>query len=116
MELCTFVTQVGHFSAGQRDFLEIGAVALRAGHVHLVTPCSPTSVWEESLSDQLPSSAVVTFLSVVKPKPGVAGLVAWLRSTRPRSGHFLSHVQEQPAIPFLGLGEQTAKLAQIARV
>jgi hypothetical protein len=76
-----FVTQVGHFSAGQRDFLEIGAVALRAGQVHLVTPCSPTSVWEQSLSDQLRSFAVVTFLSVVKPKPRVAGLVARPGST-----------------------------------
>lgn len=87
MELCMFVTQVGHFSAGQRDFLEIGAVALRAGHVHLVTPCSATSVWEEPWSDQLPWSAVVTFLSVVKPKPRVAGLVARLDSRRPRPGH-----------------------------
>src|ERR1700722_4243227 len=50
------VTPVGHFFADQRDFLEIGAVALRAGQVHLVTPCSPTSVWEESLSAQLPLS------------------------------------------------------------
>src|ERR1700687_1619228 len=44
------VTQVQHFFAGQRDFLETGVVALRAGHVHLVTPCSPTSVWEEPFS------------------------------------------------------------------
>jgi hypothetical protein len=39
-------------------------------------------------SDQLPLSAVVTFLSVVNPKPRPAGLVACLRSTRPGSGHF----------------------------
>ena len=64
------------------------------------------------LSDQLPSSAVVTFLSVANPQPRPAGLVACLRSTRPRSGHFLSHVQEQLEIRFLGLGEQTAKLAR----
>jgi len=48
VELCTFATGAEHFFAGQKDFLEIGAVALRAGHVHLFTPCSPTSVWEES--------------------------------------------------------------------
>jgi hypothetical protein len=56
------------------------------------------------------------FLIVVNAKPRPAGLVACLRSTRPRSGHFLGHVQEQLAIPFLRLGEQTAKLAPIARV
>ncbi len=44
---------------------------------------------------------VVTFLSVVNPQARPAGLVACLRSTRPRSGHFLSHVQEQLAIPFV---------------
>jgi hypothetical protein len=54
VELCTFVTAVEHFFAGQKDFLEIGAVALRAGHVHLVTPCSPTSVWEESVLVNFP--------------------------------------------------------------
>ena len=48
VELCRFVTPVEHSFAGQRDFLEIGAVVLRAGHVHLVTPCSPTCLWEES--------------------------------------------------------------------
>ena len=41
-----------HEFAGVRtmsfDLLEIGAVAVRAGQVHLVTPCSPTSVWEET--------------------------------------------------------------------
>jgi hypothetical protein len=42
---------------------------------------APTSVWEESLSDQLPSSAVVTFRIVVRPKPRVAGLVARPGST-----------------------------------
>ena len=51
------------------------------------------------LSDQLPSSAVVAFLSVVNPKPRAARLVACLRSTRPRSSHFLSNVQVQFAIP-----------------
>jgi len=81
------------FFAGQRDFLEISAAALWAGHVHLVTPCSPTPVWEES------SSAVVTFLSVVNPKPRPAGLVAC-----------------RLAIPFLRFGEHMAKLAHIARV
>jgi hypothetical protein len=54
VELCTFVTGVEHFFAGQKDFLEIGAVALRAAHVHLVTPCSPTSVWEESVLVNFP--------------------------------------------------------------
>ena len=102
-ELCTFVTLVEPFFADQRDFLEISAVALRAGHVHLVTPCSPTSVWEES-------SAVVTFLIVVNPQPRPAGLVACLRSTRPRSGHFLSPVQEQLAISFLGLANRRRNL------
>src|SRR6266852_5867998 len=68
------------------------------------------------LSDQLPSSAVVTLLSVVNPKPRAAGLVACLRPTRPGSGHVLSHTKEQLAIPFLGLGEQTAKLGAWARV
>ena len=82
-----FVTQVEHFSAGQRDFLEIGAVPLRAGHVHLVTPCSPTSVWEEPLSDQLRSSALVTFLGVVKPKPRLGGLVARVDLARSGSDH-----------------------------
>src|SRR5882762_6763975 len=33
------------FLVCERNFLEIGAVALRAAQVHLVTPCSPTSVW-----------------------------------------------------------------------
>jgi|SRR5208282_763884 len=98
---------VGHFFARQRDHLENGAVGLRAGHVHLVTPCSPTSMWEESLSDQLPASVVVTFLSVVNPKPRPAGLVACLFSTRPRSSHFMSYAQEQLAVPFLRLGHQT---------
>ncbi len=59
-----------------RRFLKLRAVGLRAGQVHLVTPCSPTSVWEESLSGQLPSSVVVTLLSVVNPKPRRAELVA----------------------------------------
>jgi hypothetical protein len=33
------------FSVCQRDFLQVGTAALRAAQVHLVTPCSPTSVW-----------------------------------------------------------------------
>ena len=45
-----FVTPVERFFAGQSDFLEIGGVALGAGHVHIVTPCSPTLVWEEPFS------------------------------------------------------------------
>lgn len=53
-ELCTIVTLVEPFFVGQRDLLEIGAVALGAAHVHLVTPCSPTSVWEESLLINFP--------------------------------------------------------------
>jgi hypothetical protein len=32
----------------QRDFLQISTAALRAAQVHLVTPCSPTSVWLQS--------------------------------------------------------------------
>jgi hypothetical protein len=67
------------------------------------------------LSDQLPSSAVVTFLSVVNPQPRPAALVARLRSTRTRSGHFLSHVPERLALPFLGLGEQTTWDSRIIR-
>jgi hypothetical protein len=116
VEVRAFVTPVGHFFAGQRDLLENGAVGLRAGHVHLVTPCSPTSVWEESLADQLPAFAVVTFLSVVNPKPRPGGLVACFRSTRPRSDHSKSYVQEQFAVPFLRLGHQAARLAQKPRV
>ena len=67
-------------------------------------------MWEESLSDQLPSSAVVTFLSVVNAKPRPAGLVVPPfdgTSFRPFSGLW----QEQAAIPFLRLVEQTVKLA-----
>jgi hypothetical protein len=52
-------------------------------------------MWEEPLSDQLPFFAVVAFLSVVNSKPCPAGLVARLCSTRPRSSHFLSDVQER---------------------
>jgi hypothetical protein len=98
-ELCAFVIPVEHFQAGQGGFLEIGAIALRAGHVHLVTPNSPLQ-GGKILSDQLPSSAVVTFLNVVNPKPRPPGLVARLCSRRPRFGHFLNHVQGQLAIPF----------------
>jgi hypothetical protein len=54
VELCTFITPVEHFFAGQKGFLEIGAVGLRTGHVHLITPCSPTSVWEESFLINFP--------------------------------------------------------------
>jgi hypothetical protein len=89
-ELYTFVSLEEPFFVGQRDLLKIGEFALRAVHVHFVTPCSPTSVWEVCLSDRLPSSAVVAFL-----KPGPAGLVACLRSKIPPSGHFPSHVQER---------------------
>ena len=36
------------FFVSERNFFEIGAIALRAAQVHLFTPCSPTSVWLES--------------------------------------------------------------------
>jgi len=49
------------------------------------------------LSDRPRSSALIIFLSAVHPKPRPAGLVAYLRSKRPRSGHLLSHRQGQPA-------------------
>src|SRR5713101_429349 len=47
-------------------------------------------------------------------RPRGARLVARHRSTRPRSGHFLRHVQDQLAISLCRLGQQTAKLAEIA--
>jgi hypothetical protein len=54
------------------------------------TPCSPTSVWEESFLGQPRASAVVTFPSVVSPKPRPVGLVAGVRSDEIPSRHFLS--------------------------
>lgn len=112
MKLCTFVAPVQHLFAGQRDLLELGAVALRAGNVHLVTPCRPTSVWKENLSNQLRSSLVETFQCVVNLQPCPPGLVACLHSTRPQYGHFLSHVQQQPLIYMSRFGWQTARLCR----
>ena len=97
MELCTFIAPVEHFFAGQRDLLEIGAVALTAGHFHLVIPCSPTSAGEEALSGQIRSSVVVTFVCVVNPQPRPPGLVAASARRDLVKAIFLGHVREQPA-------------------
>src|SRR5205814_593151 len=45
---------------------------------------------------------------------GSALLVAFRRSTRLRTGHLLGHVQNQLAIAFFSLAQQTPKLAEIA--
>jgi len=81
-----------------------------------VAPCCPGSVWEESFPINFARPQLLAFLSVANPQPRPPGLVAYLWSNRQGSGHFLSNIWEQPAIPLSDFGEQAAKIAQIALV
>src|SRR5213078_4052221 len=98
------VYEVGAFLVGEGYLLQTVAVALRAAQVHIVTSCSPTSVWLESFLINRTANCI---------EPGDSILVA-RGPTSFRLGHFLRHVQYQLAISFFRLSQHAAKLAQIA--
>jgi hypothetical protein len=72
--------------------------------VHLVTSCSPTSVWLYILPDH---PEALPLLRAIAIKPRSAGLVARSRSAGPRPYHLLGHVQDQLTISIFRLGQQT---------
>jgi len=94
-------------SYASETFLRSVLLHFRAAQVHLVTSCSPTSVWAT-----YPSWLRFAITCRIKPRP--VELVACPRSTRLCARHFLGHIKYQFAISFSRPREQTPKLAEIA--